>query len=361
MSYIKKLTLHNFRNHTSIALDATNLPYVITGQNGAGKTSILEAISLISPGKGLRNAKFSEITNVATNIPWAVETTINSGDDVVITTELIKDSNRRYITIDSKIVRHHQELLEVASIIWLTPQMDQIFIGAAAIRRKFLDRLVFNLVSKTHADDIIKYENAMRDRLKLIKDQIRDDAWFDTLEHNMAVSGARIAEARNKTLHLLNESSLTTNSNFPIPKLMIEGEIEEFAQDNSLNEAQDFFKEKLKASRKIDYINGRTNSGIHLSNLIVYYSCKNIRADLCSTGEQKALLLAIILAEARAKIALNNTRPILLLDEVVAHLDHQRRSELFSEINKMKIQAWLTGTDPDIFSALVNNAEFLEL
>lgn len=367
---INKLVLKNFRNHNQLNWNLTKDPIVIIGKNGAGKTNILEAVSLLAPGKGLRNAKLNEldqhnIDNTGEVKTWFVESVVTSsfGITEISTHRLLSDldnGNKRIIKINDKPLKQQSELNKILNIIWLIPQMDYLFLAGGSARRKFYDRLVFNFFPD-HAQYLNNYENAMRERARLLKENICDNYWLNALERTMAETGVAIASARVQVLEYLRNYITKLNSCFPKALLNISGTLETGITKTAATALEEEFRIELNNTRKLDAASGRTNTGIHRSDLLVYHETKNIEASSCSTGEQKALLISIILALVKAKIELFASVPILLLDEIVAHLDDIRKEALFVELLDLKTQVWMTSTTANIFSSLKNKAQFIEL
>jgi DNA replication and repair protein RecF len=365
---VKSLHLTNYRNYANFSLKFRAEPIIITGDNGVGKTNILEAISLLSPGRGLRNSKLEEIarkTGEFTSSGWSVQSFIGSiyGSLEIVTSgscEGKDKSGKRIIKINDQIIKGQAELAKIFSVIWLTPQMDPLFINSSLGRRKFIDRLVFNFDAE-HASRVVKYESLMRERAKLLKKNYRDNLWLNALEQNMAEIAVAIAASRVQTVEYLQYMIDASDSPFPKAQIFMQGELEQKIVSLPSVEVENQFKDRLKSLREMDFFTGRTNAGIHRSDLLVYTKVKNIEAGKCSTGEQKSLLLSIILAEAKARIKWRYSTPVLLLDEVVAHLDEYRREALFEELLAMRAQCWITGTDKGIFNGLKNKAQFFEL
>ena len=363
---VDKLRLRHFRNHSDLTLDFAPALVVITGENGAGKTNILEAISLLAPGRGLRNAKLCAMINQRQNEPqgWCIDAIINSlYGHTEVTTNLASNSSstgKRVVKTNDRAIRSHTELSKLFGVIWLTPQMDPIFIASSSLRRRFLDRLVYNF-DPEHASRMVIYENAMRQRLKLLREGRCDDVWLNALEHNMAENAVAIAHSRVQTVEYLQEAIYSSGGEFPQARLTLAGEIEEMVPQMAALQVEEIYTKKLKELRKLDMHSGRTNAGIHRSDLLVYHLGKNTEAALCSTGEQKALLISIILAEAKAKIKWHSSVPVLLLDEVVAHLDEPRREALLAELADLKAQCFITATDNKIFSSNANMAQFYQI
>ncbi|AIL65199.1 DNA replication and repair protein recF [Rickettsiales bacterium Ac37b] len=367
---INKLVLKNFRNHNDLNWNLTEKPIVITGKNGAGKTNILEAVSLLAPGRGMRNAKLTELDQYLTNDEqkiknWSIESIAASsfGITEIITHRAYSDlenSNKRVIKVNDKPLKQQSELTKLLNIIWLIPQMDYLFLSGSSTRRKFFDRLVFNFFPD-HAEYLTNYENAMRERAKLLKENRYDNYWLNALEHTMAETGVAIASARVQVLEYLKSYMKRLNSCFPKALLDISGTLETAIVKISATALEENFRAELSSARSLDVLSGRTTTGIHRSDLLVYHEEKNIEASSCSTGEQKALLISIILALVKAKIELFASVPILLLDEIVAHLDDIRKEALFVELLDLKTQVWMTSTKANIFESLKNNAQFIEL
>ncbi|PIR32217.1 MAG: DNA replication/repair protein RecF [Alphaproteobacteria bacterium CG11_big_fil_rev_8_21_14_0_20_44_7] len=353
---LTKITLTNFRNYGSSRLEFGNLFTIITGHNGAGKTNLLEAISLLSPGRGLRSANLADIKKHGQN-EWSV---VGEVGGYKIATGLEIGRERRTVKIDSEKQSGANMLAEYVSCIWLTPQMDNIFLESNSERRRFFDRIIYNF-DPEHASRVAVYENTMRERLKLLKDGINDRRWLAALEQRMAEYGIAIAAARNEVIAYLQNSLDKAKTSFPRPQITMMGVYENMLHESSALSCEESFVEKLKNSRDEDARNGRTNHGVHKTDFAVTHTEKNMPANLCSTGEQKALLLSITLGLARLLRERKNRTPILLLDEVVAHLDENRRKELFDELENLKTQSFLTGTENALFTGLLGNSEYVKL
>lgn len=370
MLALTRLNISNFRNYEAarVNLLSEGEPVkfvVITGKNGAGKTNILEAVSLMSPGRGLRNAGLLEMKN--RNLPeshvWtvSVEALSSTGDFVKIGTGLDRDMQKRILRINGEDMKNQAILSEYVSVIWLTPQMDGLFIEGASERRRFLDRMV-SAFEPEHSARISCYERAMRERNRLLQGEGRLDAiWLATLEKQMAENSVAIAASR---VHLIGrltehiEELKKVSSLFPKPILQIDNWIENAIVSSPAVDVEFEFKEKLKYNREADRDNKKTSDGAHRSDLKVFYAEKEMPADQCSTGEQKALLISIILGHALMMQSEKGFVPIILLDEVAAHLDDERRDELFSVLRSFNGQVWLTGTSEKIFESLKGSAGF---
>jgi DNA replication and repair protein RecF len=353
---VLNLSLSHFRNYTSGRVETDAQLVVLVGPNGAGKTNLLEAISLLTPGRGLRRAALSEINAIDETAFWAISAeimgskglaSIGTGRDP----ESDKTSNKRIIKIDGKISRGQAELASLFSALWLTPQMDTLFIEGDSVRRKFFDRLVYSFDAE-HASRINAYEYAMRERNRLLGESFADPLWLTALEQKMAEKGIATAVARQHTAERLNQSMQLAGHSFPKASIALTGTIEKALEEGSALFAEEQFRTQLEQNRPRDGAAGRALSGIHRTVVEVSHIKKSMKAELCSSGEQKALLVSIILAQARSGAMWHGRVPVLLLDEVATHLDLIHRAELFAEISDIGAQTWITGTDSDIFSKI---------
>ncbi len=359
--------LHNFRCYDQVVLDNLSSGLIVlSGANGAGKTNVLEAVSLLSPGRGLRNARVMDMQKNDSDKPWAVAGVFQSKyEEVRLGTGLDPNSKagaeKRAIRINGQAAKSQAALGEYLSCVWLTPQMDRLFIDSSRERRKFLDRLVFAF-DPGHSGRVTRYENALSQRSKLLKDGVSDDAWLSGLEQQMAETAVAIAAARLDFASRLQAAcEAADHSYFPLAHFYVRGAIEELLIGSPALEVEDAFKYQLLESRARDALTGGAQSGPHKSDLKVVYAKKNMPADQCSTGEQKALLIGLILAHARLIKAERGSPPILLLDEVAAHLDEGRRSALYEILHDLGAQGWLTGTDRSLFSAIEKTAQFFDV
>jgi len=351
---VTRLSLTNFRSYAAGEIAVTGEAVVLAGPNGAGKTNVLDAISLLSPGRGLRGAKLAEHTRkgpvASPETLWAVAATVARGDtEYEIGTGLTLGPNggeKRHVRLNGVEAKGSADLGDIVQMIWLTPAMDRLFIESAGGRRRFLDRLVLGF-EPGHARVSTRYETAMRERARLLKYGPRDPAWLDGLENEMAQAGIEIARARADTVERLDRTLGERAGAFPAASLALTGET--FDDVETLREA-------LAVSRLRDAEAGRTLRGPHLTDLQARHTAKRADARDCSTGEQKALLISIMLADARELArARDGLAPLLLLDEVAAHLDANRRAALFEEIQALSAQAWMTGTDLSLFNAIGKN------
>ncbi|MDX2072958.1 MAG: DNA replication/repair protein RecF [Alphaproteobacteria bacterium] len=363
---ISSLSLHHFRNYEAARLSVTPAPVVLFGHNGAGKTNLLEALSLLVPGRGLRRAKLGDLKQASCADPWAVVAYANGlQGEVMIATgrdmENTSDIEKRALKIDGKPAKSQADLTRHMSMLWLTPQMEQIFLESTSEARKFLDRLVYSFAAE-HATHVNAYEQAMRERNRLLALGNADSSWLSALENTMAEKAAAIAAARLSTVQHINHAVQGSTLSFPKPQLAVRGLVEDaLAEGKSALEAENHFRDALCGGRNRDAAAGRTLAGPHRSELLVTHRERGVLAHLCSTGEQKALILSIILAQSRAGSMWNGVVPVILLDEVVAHLDPARRLELFAEICDSKAQVWMTGTDRSLFSGIESAAQFFEV
>jgi DNA replication and repair protein RecF len=361
---LARLALVNFRSYTEAELAVEPVPVVLAGANGTGKTNCLEAISLLSPGRGLRGANLAEIQRKGPHPApeseggvalWAVGATIaRDGDSWSIATELAPPvgANPRRVMRLNGAPAQTGDIAELAPMLWLTPAQDRLFLEGASERRRFLDRLVYGL-DAGHAHRATRYERAMRERLKLLRDGVRDPVWLDGLERTMAESGTAISEARAAMIERLNAelAERARQSAFPCAHLTLAGDEDDVGADPAR------LQSRLAGTRRHDAESGRTNAGPHLADMAVRHTAKRADARDCSTGEQKALLISMVLANAWLQKRRNDgAAPFLLLDEVAAHLDATRRAALFDEILCLSAQAWMTGTDKSLFSPLKGRA-----
>lgn len=366
---LSSLTLSHFRSHKRWSLDTDGRPVALYGPNGAGKTNILEAISMLSPGRGLRRAQAEELIRRPEEIGWKVTAMIATPDGArEVETSVQAPGQRREVRVDEKTATQ-AALGAIAPMIWLTPAMDRLFTEGAAERRRFLDRAALSFDPK-HGEHSLVYEKAMRERNRLLKDGPADPGWLTALEAQMATAGAALALTRAQTAARLSAAQDEAETAFPRADIAIVGEAEQrFAEiieaggdpaDETLS-AEAALVESFAAGRFRDGQAGRTLSGPHRSDLTAVYAAKGVEAKLCSTGEQKALLISLVLANARALAATGGAPPIILLDEVSAHLDQDRRAALYDEITALGAQAWMTGTGAELFDALGARGQMVEV
>jgi DNA replication and repair protein RecF len=371
--WVERIALTNFRNYRSLVLEAGPEPVVLAGANGAGKTNILEAVSLLAAGQGLRRAVYSDLANASGDGSWAVAAKVHSLEGPIDIGTGIPPANGAARPPASRILRLNGEtqsgtgiLADLVEMVWLIPAMDGLFTGAAGERRRFLDRLIlcFDHGYRTIAG---RFERAMTSRNRLLSDGSRDDRQLTGLERIMAETGVAVAAARAEAASAMAEiigrrRARDPDSPFPWATLAIEGALEAELGQKPAVDVEDAYAKRLREARDRDRAAGRTLDGPHRSDLLVAHGPKQTVARLCSTGEQKALLLGLVLAHAElVATRQDGIAPILLLDEITAHLDEARRAALFAEILRLKAQAWMTGTDEQAFAALVGHARFFRV
>lgn len=359
---LSRLSLTDFRNYAAASLKLDGRHVVLTGDNGAGKTNLLEAVSFLSPGRGLRRAVLSDAARVGGSGGFSVFADLDGMDGEVaigtgIEAEAGGETTSRKLRINGTPSKSTEELSDHSRILWLTPSMDGLFTGGSSDRRRFLDRLVLSL-DAAHGRRATDYERAMRSRNRLLSEGRFDPAWITAIEVQMAELGIAMAAARQEMLGLLRRLSNTSEeSPFPTPVLALEGFFDA-QQDRPAAELEDAYLDLLKANRGRDAAAGRTTEGPHKVDLLVRHREKDMDAARCSTGEQKALLIGLILAHARLTADMTGYAPILLLDEIAAHLDEGRRAALFDLVHGLGGQSFMTGTDRSMFSALADRAQF---
>ncbi|MER9581699.1 DNA replication/repair protein RecF [Mesorhizobium sp. M0276] len=364
-THISKLTLTNFRNYATLTIDLAPGAVVFSGDNGAGKTNLLEAISLLTPGRGLRRTPYADVAREGGDGGFALHARLDGPDgQVEIGTGISGGDNPgeggRRVRINGASARSAEDMLEWLRVVWLTPAMDALFTGPAADRRRFLDRLVL-AIDPRHGQRAIDYEKAMRSRNRLLTDGSRDDRWFDAIETQMAETGVAIAAARAEMVRLLAAmiDRLPDTGPFPQADIGLSGDLEAAVSSTPAVDVEESFRRTLADGRDRDCAAGRTLEGPHRSDLVVRHRPKAMPAELCSTGEQKALLVGIVLSHARLTGEMSGMTPIMLLDEIAAHLDGGRRAALFSILEELNCQVFMTGTDAALFSSLKGRAQFL--
>ncbi|MER8372219.1 DNA replication/repair protein RecF [Mesorhizobium sp. M1406] len=364
-TYISKLTLTNFRNYAALTIDLAPGAVVFSGDNGAGKTNLLEAISFLTPGRGLRRAPYADVAREGGDGGFALHARLDGADGQVEIGTGISGGDSpgeggRRVRINGASARSAEDMLEWLRVVWLTPAMDALFTGPAADRRRFLDRLVL-AIDPGHGQRAIDYEKAMRGRNRLLTEGSRDDRWFDAIETRMAETGVAIAAARAEMVRLLAAmiDRLPDTGPFPQADIGLSGDLEAEVSSMPAVDVEERFRRTLANGRDRDRAAGRTLEGPHRSDLVVRHRPKATPAELCSTGEQKALLVGIVLSHARLTGEMSGMTPILLLDEIAAHLDGGRRAALFSILEELNCQVFMTGTDAALFSSLKGRAQFL--
>lgn len=369
--HVSRLTLTDFRNHAALDLHLDARPVCLFGANGAGKTNILEALTMLAPGRGLRSASLTDVARAGEDDafraqPWAVSARIlNDGEETIIGAgaERTPEGGVKRLARRDGQPATAADLAEAARMTWLTPAMDRLWSGSAGDRRRFFDRLTLARASQ-HGAAAAAYERAMRERQRLLSDRVFDDAWLGGLEREMSAHGAAIAAARVETLHRLQEAiDARPDGAFPKAILSLEGLLEaRFENGSKSADVEEDFAELLRDVRGRDAGAGRALDGPHRSDLKARHAAKNMDADQCSTGEQKALLVGLTLAQARALAGDPGAgASLILIDEAAAHLDSVRRAALFDELLANAGQAWLTGTDQNLFEAFGDRAQMFEV
>ena len=338
---IESLVLSHFRSHRAARLTFDGRPVALVGPNGAGKTNVLEAVSLLSPGRGLRRAAVEDLARRPEGLGWKISAAVQGLAGAHEITTWAEPGEPRQVRIDDKAATQ-AGLGRVLRVLWLVPAMDRLWTEAAEGRRRFLDRLTLSFMPD-HAEHSLIYEKAMRDRNRLIKDQVTDPHWYSALEAQMAEAGQKITANRRIAIDRIAEAE-NRDSAFPSASLGLVG-------PEGAQEPADLAL-ALAEGRNRDIAAGRTLTGPHRADLLARYTAKDVPADQCSTGEQKALLISLILANARALAQDLGRAPLLLLDEVAAHLDAARRASLYDEICAIGAQAIMTGTEPGLFDTL---------
>jgi DNA replication and repair protein RecF len=367
---IVRIRLRNFRSYRSAEITAGAGPVVLFGANGAGKTNLLEAISLFAPGRGLRRAPLEELAFVEGDGSWAVSMDVHGalglaslGTGVSLSTSEGGTTPVREYRVDRESVPSAAAFTDHLRVVWLVPAMDRLFNGPASERRRFLDRLVL-AVDPKHGSRFAALERALRSRNRLLEVSRPDAQWLDAMEHETAELAVAVAALRLETVDRLKgalKSRRARNSPFPAADIRLDGTVETFLQEDSALTAEDRYRTLLRDNRSRDAAAGRTLEGPHLTDLCVSYVEKQVAAADASTGEQKALLIGLVLAHAQLVAEMSGTTPVLLLDEVVAHLDPQRRAALYNEIEGFGAQVWMTGADPALFKAVAGDAELFEV
>ena len=367
MARVQRLTLTNFRNYRTASLAVDTGTVVLHGPNGAGKTNLIEAISFLAPGRGLRRATLEEVAFHDGDRTWAVAAEVEGalglatlGTGIEPPAEEGAAVPRKY-RIDREPVTSASAFADHLRVVWLVPAMDSLFMGAPSERRRFLDRLAA-AVDAEHAGRVNALDRALRSRNRLLEDPRPDPHWLDAVEHETAELAVAVAGLRAETVHRLrNELAARRDTAFPPAEIALTGWMEQFLPAHPAVEVEERYRAVLRESRARDAAAGRTLDGPHLTDLSVIYAQKNVPAGDASTGEQKALLIGLVLAHARLIGAMTGSAPVLLLDEVVAHLDPGRRAALQTELEALGAQVWMTGADPRMFAEVGSGAALVEV
>ena len=360
---VRRLALSEFRNHASTRLDVDSPAVVLTGANGSGKTNLLEAVSFLAPGRGLRRARLSEVDRIGgTGAGWAVSARID-GPAGAVSLGTGRDpagdgeADRRVVRIDGVPARGQAPLAEHVRLTWLTPQMDRLFVEGSSNRRRFLDRLVYTF-DPEHAARVTAFTHALRERGKLVREGRRDPAWFRALEETLAATAVAITAARRDLIARLAGPMAEPSGPFPAAAAALACPVSTMLDDMPALAAEERLKEALAAARRSTDGEPALVPGPHRADLAVRHLPKDMPAASCSTGEQKALLIGLVLAHARLGAAESGQVPLLLLDEIAAHLDSARRAALFDILLGLGGQVWMSGTDRALFAPLDGAAAF---
>jgi DNA replication and repair protein RecF len=359
---IARLTLTGFRSYRTASLSAGPGLVVLTGANGAGKTNILEAVSLLTPGRGLRRATLADLAHDPGDGQgvgrWAIAAEVEGRYGLVLLgTGLDGEASgpeTRKCRIDREPVGSAAAFADHLAVVWMTPAMDGLFLGSASERRRFVDRLVL-AVDASHGSRVSALERALRSRNRLLEDARADPVWLDAVEHETAELAVAVAAARAETVQRLSahlQARRDPASPFPWAEIGLDGWMEGAVGAAPSRDIEDRYRATLKAARPRDAAAGRTLDGPHLTDLLVRHGPKGMPAEACSTGEQKAMLTGLILAHAELVAGMTGQAPVILLDEVAAHLDPYRRAALFERLRALGAQVWMTGADPAAFAGL---------
>lgn len=363
---VRRLKLNNFRNYDVLNLSLGAGHVVLTGDNGSGKTNLLEAVSFLSPGRGLRRAAYGDVSRHDAADGFAIHATLENdlyGEAEIGTGTAGNNAGEagRRVRINGSTTAA-DELLNYARILWLTPSQDGLFTGGSGDRRRFLDRMVL-AIDTGHGKRVVDYEKSMRSRNRLLSDGVSDPQWLDAIENQMAELAIAIAAARAEMMRLIKTmiEHMPDDSPFPKADCFLEGMLEQRIGLEAALDLEEDFRRSLRDGRMRDRASGRTLDGPHRTEMIVHHRPKQMPAALCSTGEQKALLIGLVLAHARLTGELSRMAPILLLDEIAAHLDTGRRAALFGILDDLGCQAFMTGTDRALFETLYGDAQFFQV
>ena len=366
---IRRLTLTNFRSYRAAQIEVGADPIVLVGPNGAGKTNLIEAISFLTPGRGLRRATFEDVAFSEGDGSWAVSADVDGALGLAslgtgIEPPASEDAMiSRKCRVDREPVASAAAFADHLRVVWLVPAMDGLFTGAASERRRFLDRLALALDAE-HMTRVNALERALRSRNRLLEDARPDPHWLEAIEHETAELAVAVTASRVETVGRLQATLAARKhprSAFPAAEIALDGWMERLVPLSPAVEVEDRYRAMLRENRARDAAAHRTLDGPHLSDLAVTHADKQIAASDASTGEQKALLIGLVLAHAGLLADMSGSAPVLLLDEVVAHLDPARRTALYAELDALDAQAWMTGADAAVFAEIEAKAEVFEV
>jgi DNA replication and repair protein RecF len=365
---VRRLALSNFRSYHAASLELGNEPVVLVGANGAGKTNLIESVSFLTPGRGLRRATLEEVAFSEGDGSWAISAEVEGalglatlGTGIARPTE--DAPPQRICRIDREPVSSVAAFADHLRVIWLTPAMDRLFNEPASERRRFLDRLVL-AVDAQHSGRVSALERSLRSRNRLLENPSPDPHWLDAVEHETAELAVAVAALRAETVRRLQGALAERHAfpaGFPQAEIALAGWMEQALLEQPAVEVEDRYRRRLRENRARDAQAGRTLEGPHLTDLAVSYAAKNVAAAEASTGEQKALLIGLVLAHAGLVAEMTGFAPILLLDEVVAHLDPSRRNALYEALSRLGSQVWMTGADPAAFAEIAPQARVFRI
>ncbi len=356
---VRRLTLADFRSFAQARCDIEARLVALTGDNGAGKTNTLEALSMFSVGRGLRRAEMADCARQGGPGGYAVSIELETEDATTQLGHGLAETGERRFRIERAPAASARAFADHLRVLWLTPAMDGLFNGPAGERRRYLDRLALG-VDADHGARVSRLERALRNRNRLLEDGAPDGRWLDAVEQEIAALGVAVAAARRETIsRLAARIDVDGGGPFPFAEIAVTGEVEARLGDETALVVENWFRDALAASRRRDAAAGRTLTGPQTSDLAVRHGPKGVPAQDCSTGEQKALLMGLTLAHARLVTDMTGRAPLLLLDEVAAHFDPKRREALFAELETLAGQVWMTGADPALFDSLRGRADLL--
>lgn len=356
--FLQKLQLENYRNFASFEIEPSNNPVILIGENGSGKTNILESISLLFPGKGMKSARLNDICRIGQphfTTRALVQSKISQAE---ILTHFKVNASKRSVEFNGSKIPNN-DLSKLLSIIWLTPQMDGIFLEAPRSQLKFFDRIVYNFIP-AHAATISKYEYYLLERSKILAEELQNLGWLKIIEEKIAETSLAIIKHRSSVLQQMQQAIDNLSSEVPKADLRIDNKIGDQLDAGAVAQRH-FIQTRLVQERCRDRFSGRTNFGVHRSDFIVTHRQKNLLAKFCSTGEQKALLISIILAQVNGIISQQGVMPIILLDEVFAHLDYDKKQYLIEFLVTSKVQFWISATDLGGIEKLISHAQLVSL
>jgi DNA replication and repair protein RecF len=358
---VRRLTLTDFRSFAQARCEIGARLVALTGDNGAGKTNTLEALSMFSVGRGLRRAEMADCARQGGAGGYAVAIELETEDATTQLGHGLAETGERRFRIERAPTSSARAFADHLRVLWLTPAMDGLFNGPAGERRRYLDRLALG-VDADHGARVSRLERALRNRNRLLEDSAPDGRWLDAVEQEIAALGVAVAAARRETVsRLAARIDIDGGGPFPFAEIAVAGEIEARLGGESALAVENWFRDTLAASRRRDAAAGRTLTGPQTSDLAVRHGPKGVAAADCSTGEQKALLMGLTLAHARLVTAMTGRAPLLLLDEVAAHFDPKRREALYAELEALDAQVWMTGADPALFDSLRGRADLLQV